>query len=168
MVVIQKATEEHVDGIVEVCVAAQWATYGELYTKEYIVRTIDEYYTPERIKNEIVPTNIGWGGWFVALDNGEVVGAGGGGMQTFVTAEVYALYLSPLRRNEGIGTKLLAAITEQQRKLGATEQWISVAKGNEKGIPFYNKRGFIFQEEVDSYHNKEGEVYISLRYSRPI
>jgi ribosomal protein S18 acetylase RimI-like enzyme len=55
--------------------------------------------------------------------------------------EVFVLYLGPNRRNEGIGTMLLEAITKQQKEeYNASEQWVSVQKGNEKGIPFYEAR----------------------------
>ncbi|WP_338035672.1 GNAT family N-acetyltransferase [Halalkalibacterium halodurans] len=50
--------------------------------------------------------------------------------------EIFVLYMDPVRRGEGVGTKLLEAITAQQKEFGAMEQWVSVAKGNEKGIPF--------------------------------
>ncbi|MGF7127417.1 GNAT superfamily N-acetyltransferase [Natronobacillus azotifigens] len=51
--------------------------------------------------------------------------------------ELFVLYLDPTRRNEGIGTKLLDAITQQQKEeFGAEKQWVSVQKGNRKGILF--------------------------------
>ncbi|MEN1936613.1 GNAT family N-acetyltransferase [Paenibacillus sp. 102] len=68
------------------------------------------------------------------------------------------LYLNPSRRGEGIGTMLLHAITERQIEQGAIEQWVSVMKGNQKGIPFYEARGFVQQIEVD----------LTIRYRRDI
>jgi hypothetical protein len=35
-----------------------------------------------------------------------------------------------------------AAITDQQRAQGEAEQWVTVMEGNDKGIPFYEARGF--------------------------
>ncbi len=35
-----------------------------------------------------------------------------------------------------------AAITDQQRAQGEAEQWVTVIEGNDKGIPFYEARGF--------------------------
>jgi ribosomal protein S18 acetylase RimI-like enzyme len=166
MIHIQKAEEKHAEEIVEICRIAQWATYGELYSKEYIEQIINKFYTKERVLKEIKETSFIWGGWFVALENDKVVGAGGGGMTADTIAELYVLYLDPNRRNEGIGTMLLEAITQQQKELGAKEQWVSVAKGNQKGIPFYEARGFVFQHEEESYEKAENETYISLRYKR--
>ena len=83
--------------------------------------------------------------------------------------ELFVLYMHPERRNEGNGTKILEAVTrEQQEEYGAVEQWVSVAKGNDKGIPFYEARGFTFEYEQPVYGSLEGEGYISLRYRRYI
>ncbi|WKA55453.1 GNAT family N-acetyltransferase [Planococcus shixiaomingii] len=167
MMEIVKADPQHVHGIIDVCVAGYWATYGETHSKEYIERVINVFYNPERVLTEVTLTDRNWGGYFVALDGGEVVGAGGGGMIGETAGEVFVLYLKPGRRNEGIGTLLLNAITKQQKEeFGATEQWVSVQKGNAKGIPFYEARGFRFQQEQIGYENAEQENYVSLRYYR--
>ncbi|RFU66887.1 GNAT family N-acetyltransferase [Bacillus sp. V59.32b] len=166
MITIQKAEPEHVEGIAKVCSDGYRATYQETHTQEYIERIISEFYNHERILKEIFERQPGWNGWFVALEEGIVVGAGGGGMTGPATGEVFVLYLDPQRRNEGIGTKLLATITEEQIRQGANEQWVSVSKGNDKGIPFYEARGFVKDSEKSSYGNSEGEDYTSLRYRR--
>ena len=95
-----------------------------------------------------------------------MVGAAGGGMIGDDTGELFVIYLDPHRRNEGIGTMLLDAVTKQQKEeYGATRQWVSVQKGNMKGIPFYEVRGFSFVEEKVS---QEYPKYIKLRYLREI
>lgn len=60
------------------------------------------------------------------------------------------------------------AAKQQKEEFDATEQWVSVAKGNQKGIPFYEAKGFIFKHESDGHGIVEGERYISLRYCRKI
>ncbi|MCM3594809.1 GNAT family N-acetyltransferase [Metabacillus idriensis] len=162
MVQIRKATTIDVQGISEVCREANWATYGDIYSEEYLEKVIREYYSCERILDEVTTSDRSWGGYFVAIQNDIVIGAGGGGMISDISGEIYALYLNPKRRNEGIGTLLLHAITKQQKEFNAKEQWISVQKGNLKGIPFYEAKGFKLQ-----YEEKE-EGYISLRYKRLI
>lgn len=71
--------------------------------------------------------------------------------------EIFVLYVDPQMRNRGIGTKILDAITQQQKAWGAKEQWVSVQKGNQKGTPFYEAKGFSFQHERESYGNVEGD-----------
>lgn len=169
MISIYKASPSHVNGIAKVCSNAYMATYSETHTKEYIERIIKEFYNPERILKEVTNTSRHWGGYFVAIENNEVVGAGGGGMIDHTAGEVFVLYVDAERRNEGIGTRILDAITKQQKEeYHAAEQWVSVQKGNMKGIPFYEAKGFIFKHEKSGYGNAEGENYVSLRYYRKI
>jgi GNAT superfamily N-acetyltransferase len=169
MIKILKANASHVEGIAKVCSDGYWATYIGLRSEEYIKRVIKEFYNHERILKEVTDTGREWGGYFVAVEENEVIGAIGGGMIDETSGEVFVLYLNPNRRNEGIGTRLLDVLTKQQKeKFHATEQWVSVAKENQKGIPFYEARGFIFKNEQRGYGNTEEENYISLRYFRQI
>ncbi len=162
MIRIEKANPSHVEGIVKVCTEANRDTYGEIYSKDYLESIINEFYSPERILQEVSSSSREWGGYLVALDNEVVVGAGGGGMTSPESGEVYVLYLDPNRRREGIGTLLLKEITEQHKSFHATEQWLSVQKGNDKGIPFYESKGFELQSEELT------DGYVSLRYKRNI
>lgn len=168
MITIQKATASHVAGISKVCTASYWATYGETYSKAYIEKVIREFYNHDRILDEVTEESSSWGGYFVAIENDEVIGAGGGGMIGDTSGEIFVLYIDPSRRNEGIGSMLLDAITTQQKQYNATEQWVSVQKGNNKGIPFYEARGFQLEHEQAGYGNGGNDAYISLRYCRPL
>ncbi|SDJ77247.1 GNAT family N-acetyltransferase [Sediminibacillus albus] len=169
MIQIKKADSSHVAGISKVCSDGYWATYRKIRSEEYIKRNIKEFYNLERIELEVTETSREWGGYLVAVEENEVIGAVGGGMTNETAGEVFVLYLNPNRRNEGIGTLLLKALTKQQKEeFNATEQWVSVAKGNQKGIPFYEARGFVFKKEQKAYGNSEGENYIALRYFREI
>jgi len=163
-----KANNQHTEGISKVCTDGYWATYGNSHPKKYIQRIVDEFYNVDRISNEVTISNKHWGGYFVAVENGNVIGAGGGGMIGDNEGEIFVLYIDPHRRNEGIGTMILNAITEQQEGFGARKQWVSVQKGNRKGIPFYEARGFNFKYEKPGYGNVKGEDFISLRYSRTV
>ncbi|WP_033827911.1 GNAT family N-acetyltransferase [Bacillus andreraoultii] len=169
MFIVCKADESHAEGISKVCTEGYWTTYQELFTKEHIERVVEEFYNYERILGEVTNSDRNWGGYFVAVEDGVVVGAGGGGMIGETTGELFVLYVNPNRRNEGIGTMILDAVTNQQMgEFNATEQWVSVAKGNMKGIPFYEAKGFVFKHERISYSNSEDEDYVSLRYYRKL
>lgn len=166
---VKKADSSHVAGISRVCRDGYWATYQNIRSEEYINRIVEEFYHFERIEREVAETSREWGGYFVAVDENEVIGAIGGGMIAETVGEVFVLYLNPNRRNEGIGTLLLESLTKQQKEeFNATEQRVSVAKGNQKGIPFYEAKGFVFQNEKQGYGNTEEEEYVALRYRRSI
>jgi len=162
---IRKANTEDVLGIIQVCTEGHKKTYQELIPEHHIEKIIKEFYNEERVTKEIINTNQGWNGWFVAVDNGKVVGAGGGGFIDEEVAELFVLYLNPNRKREGIGSQLLKAVTDDQIKRGAKEQWVSVTKDNFMGIPFYEAIGFEYQSERPSYELPE-EGFISLRYKR--
>lgn len=102
------------------------------------------------------------------MDGEEVVGAIGGGLTGPEEAEVFVLYLLPHRRREGIGTRLLDHLTEIQRAMGAKKQWVSVTKGNGKGIPFYEARGFKRVGERNVYYNPDKLEIRTYRYVRDL
>ena len=168
MITVKKANLKHVEGIAEVCTNGYKATYNDSHSNEYIERIIKEFYNYERISMEITNSGKDWDGWFVAVEDNKVLGAIGGGMIGKNKGEVFVLYLDPNRRGEGIGTLLLNTLIQVQIQNGASEQWVSVAKGNQKGIPFYEARGFVFQNEQKSYSNKVDEQFISNRYYRKV
>ena len=168
MIEVKLAGESDINGIITVCRAGYRDVSKGVLSDELIEENCEKYYNEERVRGEITQSNEAWGGNFVALHNGEVVGAGGGGMIGESKSRLYVLYLDPTRRNEGIGTKILEGITEQQRAFGAKEQYVTVQKGNMKGIPFYEARGFVFLEEIKSKNIEEEPGAIVLEYKRNI
>ncbi|MBU5466185.1 GNAT family N-acetyltransferase [Virgibacillus sp. MSJ-26] len=167
MIEIKRGLPKHVEGISRVCSEGCLDTYKGIRSYENILRNNKVFYNHDRILAELEEKD-GWDGYFVALDEGIVVGAIGGGMTGQHRSEVFVLYLDPARRGEGIGTQLLNYLTDVQKEKGSTEQWVSVQKGNNKGIPFYEARGFVKDTESLAYSNAPGEEYISLRYVRKV
>jgi ribosomal protein S18 acetylase RimI-like enzyme len=166
-VVVRKAGAGDAASISQVCLAGWRATYADLYTPAEIEATIAEWYSVERIAQELaVPAN--WNGWWVALDGETVGGAGGGAFQPPHSSELYVLYVDPARRGEGIGTTLLHAITSELVQQGAREQWVSVTPGNTKGIPFYEARGFTLHATQPTFGETLAPERQSLRYRRPL
>jgi ribosomal protein S18 acetylase RimI-like enzyme len=164
-IIIRRAEADDAEGIARVCAEGWWDTYAGIHTLEQIESVIAEYYTPERIAAEIAAPQ-GWHGWIVAVDDGLVVGAGGGGMIEPGVGEIFVLYLDPTRRREGIGSLLIDAITKQQHADGAREQWVSVEPDNAKGLPFYEARGFEARGERPAWGLAPEEGRVSLRLMR--
>jgi ribosomal protein S18 acetylase RimI-like enzyme len=164
--IVRRAVVEDVPGICRVCADGWRDTYATLMSPEAIERVIADYYNASRIRREIVAP-IDWNGWWVAEQDGAVMAAGGGGMLRAGVGELYVLYVDPARHGQGIGTMLLDAITAELRDRGAQEQWVSVAKGNMKGIPFYRARGFVERGERAA-HGSESDGIITLRMWRAI
>lgn len=160
-----KAGLDEVKGIARVCREGWRATYGYLEDEVYVNRVIEEYYNERRIETEVTEFSKGWHGYFVAKEEGEVVGAIGGGTIGEEIGEIFVFYMDPNKRNRGIGSKLLHYYTDYQKDLGIKEQWLSAQKDNEKAIPFYEAKGFVAQSEKIS---ESSDTYISIRYKRNI
>jgi ribosomal protein S18 acetylase RimI-like enzyme len=156
-----------VGGICRVCAEGWRDTYQGLIARDAIERVIAEFYNPARIRREILVAS-GWNGWWVAEEHGAVAGAAGGGMLRPGVGELFVLYVDPGRRGQGIGTLLLDAVTGELREQGAREQWVSVAKGNMKGIPFYQARGFVVRGEQPARGGPDDGEIATLRMWRAL
>lgn len=147
----------------------QWFTYKNLYSEAYVQQLILKYYNVERIEQEITTIDRSWNGYLLAELRGEIVGVIGGGMIDESNAEIYVFYIEPDEIGLGIGTRLLNFYTKIQKfTYGATQQWVSVAKGNMYGIPFYEAKGFLFEREEVAYGASEADQDISLVYFRKV
>ncbi len=163
---VRPATVRDVPAISRICSDAWRATYQGIYLPATIENVIARYYDVDYIAARIRPQGRGWLGWLVATDEHATVrAAGGGGMIGRQAGELYILSVAPGHLNQGYGSEILALLTEHQQELGATEQWVSVAKGNDLGLPFYRSRGFTFVEEVkpwDGTGSVEGVNFLRL------
>jgi GNAT superfamily N-acetyltransferase len=164
---VRAAGVNDVQAICRICSEGWRETYAGLLPPEVIERTIADFYNEERVRREVEQPE-GWSGWLVAEADGEVLGAGGGGLTAAGVGELFVLYADPARRGEGVGTALLRAITERQRRQGAREQWVSVEPGNEKGLPFYRVHGFVQRGARPTYGSAPEEGRMSLRLWRQL
>ncbi len=160
---IRPAIPEDVAAIQEVCAAAWRDTFAGLVAAERIEQVIAEYYNPDRLRGELTGPD-GEPGWLVAEDRGGVIGAIRGGLVEPTAGEIFQLYVSPPRQRQGIGTRLLEAVTAQQLAQGAREQWLSVQRFNPKGLPFFQVRGFVpwDQRSVRRTNVQEQSPYVRL------
>lgn len=160
------------DAIARVCRAGFAESAAGLLPPDVIDLQARHYYDVERLRRELAPQphDPSWQGYVVAVSqDDEVLGAAGGGVIDERVGHVLVLYLDPALRGHGIGTALLDHVTAQQLAVGATEQWVSVTKGNELGIPFYLARGFVVRDKVPYVPVQGGApVATSLRMSRDI
>lgn len=160
---IVEPTKNHIEAISAICSTGWKQTVAGNLSEEYQEQNVAFWYNHARIKKDLEA------GFYthVALIGSEVVGVIGGAMTGIRTGEVFVLYVDEQYRYKGVGRLLLDALTEMQKKQGASEQWVSVQEGNQRGIPFYEARGFTFQGKQPEL-TSTGEQQVSLRYSRPV
>ena len=160
---IIKPDASHAQAISRICSTGWRQTVEGKLSEEHQLKNIAFWYNPERIKRDIEQGSYSQ----IALAGSEVVGVVGGGMTAPKVGEVFVLYMDETYRYQGIGRLLLQAMTKLQIENGATEQWVSVQEGNQRGIPFYEARGFKYREKKVEVTDT-GEQQVSLRYSRTI
>jgi ribosomal protein S18 acetylase RimI-like enzyme len=158
--------------IARVCRAGFVLSSRGLLPPDVVQRQAAHYYDVERIRREIAPRpdDPSWQGYVVAVSaHGEVLGAAGGGVGDGHVGNVLVLYVDTELRGHGIGSALLDHLTDQQGDAGATQQWVSVTKGNTLAIPFYRARGFVERGEVPYVAADSDEPSgTTLRMSRPV
>lgn len=167
MIEVRAAEEHDVEAISRMYTAAWRDTYSGLHSQVYIEHIIAKYADPDRLLSEI-RHHPDWDGWLVAEREGQLLGAGGGGLTSAATWEIFVLYLNPAFRRQGAGTALVQAMTQQAVQYGANEQWVSATQGNEKGLPFYAALGFEVQNERESVFSPTGELIRTFRMKRTI
>lgn len=147
-VTVRPAGPEDVGAICRICGDGYRFVAAALLPAPVVDRLGREFYNPERVAREVDPTGLtdSWHGYVVAELDGRVVGAAGGGLVAPGVGQLYVLYLDLAHRGHGVGSLLLAAVTDQQRAAGAARQRVAVLADNVHGLPFYRARGF---EEVD-------------------
>ncbi|WP_441249355.1 GNAT family N-acetyltransferase [Kitasatospora sp. McL0602] len=128
---------------ISMLLARAWReNYAEFLGGYRTERLIARYCAVERISAEIGATGAGdgWLGWLIARTEGELAGAGAGGITTVGSGEVYTLCTSPDHKE--VGAALIDAVTRQQRERGAAEQWVAVYGPEDPMYPFYAGQGF--------------------------
>lgn len=165
MIRVRQAVESDVTPISRLYAAAWRDTYAGMHSAQYIEHIIAKFADPERLHAEITQ-HPDWDGWLVAERDGVVLGAGGGGPTAPGIWEIFVLYLDPAFRRQGAGTALVDEMTRQAVGHGATEQWVSAAQGNTKGLPFYEAMGFVEQEKRESVFEATGETIATVRMRR--
>lgn len=165
---VRLARRDEAGQIAEVCAAGWRDTYVDLLSRAAVDEAIATYYTAGRIEGEVRPAegSDGWLGYVVAVSDGEVLGATGGGITAPGVGELFVLYVRPDLQARGLGSRLLDFVTGQLVGRGATEQWVAVYQGNPKGESFYRARGFQVVEAVtpwDGLGADDGVKQLRLR-----
>jgi GNAT superfamily N-acetyltransferase len=150
---------QQADGPVIQAVAAQsWrATYGQIYSQEYIDRFLAGAYGADALRRSIGDDRSLF---LVAGDDDEqLVGfcqIGVGGDHQNCTPTLHRLYVLPTHWRQGIGGALLAVAEDWLKQRGATGYNCFVHSQNEVGKVFYLKAGFVHNPA----HDHDDEWYL--------
>lgn len=162
-VTIVKPRPEHISEVSRICAAGWRQTVEGKLSEACQDENVTYWYNHDKVRADIESGSYS----HVALIDSKVVGTIGGAITKPGRGDVFVLYVDETYRYQGIGRRLLAEFTKEQATEGAREQWVSVEKDNWHGIPFYEARGFVLQNEYVS-KTDTGEKHVSLKYRRDI
>lgn len=155
---IHEAAEDDIEGIRRV-VETSWETdYPDILSRESIDAGIDEWYAPERLREQLERRRTLL---LVAKEAGAVVG--------FVhclwkgpEGDILRLYVDPDHRDQGVGGDLLERAKEVLFEHDVDHIEAMVLQANDPGNEFYHAFGF---EQVDTDETTiGGESYLENRY----
>ena len=162
-ITIIKPDLKHTEEIAKVCSIGWKQTVEGKLSEEYQKKNVDFWYKHDKVYNDIRAGLYS----YIALKDSAVVGVIGGGITEADAGEIFVLYVDEMHRYKGIGRMLLKVLTKEHKEKGMTKQWVSVQEDNQRGIPFYEARGFELQNKRTAYTDTN-EKQISLRYLRKI
>jgi ribosomal protein S18 acetylase RimI-like enzyme len=82
-------------------------------------------------------------------------------------AHLYAMWVDPAVRRDGVGTRLIDAVTTWARDNGASTLRLGVAASNEGAVTMYRRCGFR-PASSDGYALREGSAVSCMAMERPI
>ena len=137
---VRDATPDDIEGIARVAAAAWRDTYAGLLAPATIEEFIARAYTAERLARRVADDEF-----LVGLAEGVVV-AFADAFAADDRLALFAIYVDPPRRGEGIGTLLLDELRRRHPDLPVVAD---VLNGNRKGEIFYERRGFEPREMLE-------------------
>ena len=123
-----------------------------------------EAWSPKLFLDELAPDAPAPRSWWVAHDDGELLGIAGG-MVVENDVQILDVATSPEHRRQGIARKLLAHVSYDAQMLGCTTASLEVEDGNEGAIALYKSLGFT---EAGCRRNYYGQGHDALVMTAPL
>ncbi|MDY2777550.1 MAG: tRNA (adenosine(37)-N6)-threonylcarbamoyltransferase complex transferase subunit TsaD [Collinsella sp.] len=116
-------------------------------------------WSPSMFLSELDPDVAAPRLWWVAHDDGELVGVAGG-MIVDKDVEILDVVVSPERRREGIARKLLSHVTYDAQMLGCATSSLEVEAGNDAAIALYGSLGFSIGGRRRDYYGPGADALV--------
>jgi ribosomal protein S18 acetylase RimI-like enzyme len=121
-----------------------WAdTYRGLLSDSVIGTASSVWHSAETLRRQMKNRDILFAGY---KEDRKLLGMARAAMIDDKTARIFQLYVLPASQRQGIGTKLMDYSVSHFAS--ARSFILDVAKGNEKGLSFYARYGFVFLKET--------------------
>ncbi|MEM0016165.1 MAG: ribosomal protein S18-alanine N-acetyltransferase [Saccharolobus sp.] len=101
--------------------------------------------------------------YFVARDNGKVVGYVIGIIQYGYRGHVVSIAVDKNYRNHGIGSKLLSTLEDKFKEFGAKYSYLEVNVNNSSAISFYYHNNYIISYLRKNYYGKGKHAFVMIK-----
>lgn len=139
------------------------AAHADIVGRELVEAFVDEYYAPERLREQV--RQDGQVYLVATVDDAErPVGFAAAGPSEAPEADwsLYAIYVHPEWWGEGVGTHLLGRVERWVRGRGGRRVRLVVLQDNDRAVRFYERRGY---DRVSDHWDDElgaaGWVYVT-------
>lgn len=140
---IREATPIDISSIRQIAFNTWPSTYGSILSQEQIDYMLAWMYSPETLQKQMQEGHR----FYIAELDHVVLGFAGVSSEGNAKFKLHKLYVVPTTQKTGAGKALLQKVIEFARENGGTQLILQVNRNNNaKG--FYEKQGFIVQEEV--------------------
>lgn len=147
----RQAAVGDIEAIQRVARAAWTTDYPDIVNREAITETVHEWYSDDRLADDVLGSNA----IVVVAEDDEIVGFAHA-VWTERRGDVLRLYVTPSRREEGIGRELLESTITYLSNRGVERTRAMVLAANDAGNAFYRSAGF---ERVDTAETTIGGDY---------
>jgi putative acetyltransferase len=98
----------------------------------------------------------GRGGFFVAYSQGTPIGCGAVRLIEPCVAEFKRMYVAPTARGQGVGRRIVSALEQESRRLGAHRIVLETGQRQPEAIALYTRAGF---NEIPLYGEYVGSQF---------
>jgi ribosomal protein S18 acetylase RimI-like enzyme len=120
-------------------------TYTGILPESVISTAIREWQSEENLLRGLENQRAYYAGY---EEEGELVVMVSAGMVAPDTVKIFQLYVRPGHQRKGIGRTLIKSAIDHFASNAVRKVVLEVEKGNEKGVSFYKKYGFVYPRET--------------------
>lgn len=131
-----------------------------------VPQTVTKVFPLEDLEDPDRPWDVAW----VATDGSQIIGFAAVGFQAWNQRLVlWHFYVDAGRRGQGLGRRLMEAVLNHARSLGARHVWLETSNQNQPGVAAYQALGFSLTGlDLTLYDATPSEGEFALFFSRAV
>lgn len=135
-----------------------------------VLRSVPHTVTKRFPIDDLADSTRPWAQGWVAVDGAQIVGFAATSLQAWNRRLVlWHFYVDLGRRGQGLGRRLMDAVLDEAKTLGARHVWLETSNQNPPGVAAYLALGFSLSGmDLTLYDGTPSEGEFALFFSRPV